>query len=163
MSALGSARILLAVATATIALPALACSFVPGHKVFLPGPILRPGSTLVPAPKVTVDRIERGHTGGDPAATCADAGILVLAVPNSALGYSFEIVEGAFDDVVFPAGFVQPVATDPGLLRFVWLDGNTYVQEPINVVVRVITMSANGSLSQPLLLRIEDPGRGGVR
>jgi len=158
MAAMRSARVLLAVAAATLALPALACSVAPGYKVFLPGPVFRPGSTLVPAPKVTVDRIQRGNRG-EPG-MCADAGVLVLAVPNNALGYSFEIVEGAFDDVVFPEGFVQP--TEPGLLRFVWLDGNTYAQEPIRIVVKVTAMSGNGSVSEPLLLRIEDPGRGGV-
>jgi len=31
---------------------------------------------------------------------CANAGILVLKVPTETQGYSFEIVEGAFDDVV---------------------------------------------------------------
>jgi hypothetical protein len=159
MAAMKSACILLAVATATFALPVLACSVAPGYKVFLPGPIFRPGSLPDPAPKVTVDRIERGKRG-DPG-MCADAGVLVLAVANDALGYSFEIVEGAFDDVVSPEGFIR--STEPGLLRFVWLDGSTYAQEPIRVVVKVTAMSATGSVSEPLLLRVEDPGRGGVR
>jgi hypothetical protein len=160
MSAPRSVRILLAVAIAITAIPALACSFAPGYKVFQPRPSLRAESVLAPAPKVTVDKITRGHKG-DAAGTCSDAGILVLKVPSNALGYSFEIVEGAFDDVVFPEGFVQP--TEAGLLRFVWLDGNTNVQEPIKVVVKVTTMSVDGKWSEPSLLRIEDPGRGGVR
>ena len=159
MAATKSARMLLAVAAATFAFPVLACSVARGYKVFLPGPLYRPGETLLPAPKVTVDRIERGDVG-DPG-MCADAGVLVLAVQDDALGYSFEITEGAFDDVVFPEGFVQP--TEPGLFRFVWLDGNTHAQEPLKVVVKVTAMSGNGSLSEPLLLRVEDPGRGEVR
>jgi len=163
MTTFGSVRTLLAVATATLTFRVLACSFAPGYEVFLPGPILRPGSTLVSTPKVSVDRIERGRNEGDPAATCADAGILVLTVPNDVVGYSFEIVEGAFDDIVFPEGFVKATETQPGLLRFVWLDGDTYVQEPIKVVVKVTAISTNGTLSEPLMLRIEDPGRGGVR
>jgi hypothetical protein len=73
---------------------------------------------------------------------CADAGVLVLAVSDDALGYSFEIVEGTFDDLAFPDGFVQPVQS--GLLRLVWLDGNSYAQEPISVVVKITAMSGIG-------------------
>jgi hypothetical protein len=157
MSSLALARVLLALTAGTISVPSVACSVTPGYKVFRPL-ILRPGLSLEPAPKVTVSGITRGHKEGDPAASCSDAGILVLAVSSDALGYRFEIVEGEFDDVVFPESFVQP--TEQGLLRFVWLDGDTNVQEPINVVVEITTLSANGTLSEPLLLRIEDPGRG---
>ena len=160
MSSLALARVLLTLIAWAIALPAMACSFAPGYKVFRPAPVLRPGFTLAPAPKVIVARLVRGHRGV-PATDCSDAGILELTVPSDALGYSFEIVEGDFDDVVFPEGFVQP--TQSGLLRFFWLDGNTNLQEPIKVVVKITTMSASGNVSEPLLLKIEDPGRGGVR
>ena len=145
-------------AVCIVARPVLACSFAPGYEAFRPVRFL-PGSNLLPEPAVSVDRIERGHQGD--AGLCADAGILVLKVPTEMLGYSFELVEGTFDDVVFPEGFVQP--TERGYLRFVWLDGNTDRQEPIDVLVKITTMSATGVLSEPLLLRIEDPGRGSVR
>jgi|SRR6188768_723990 len=134
---------------------AIACSFAPGYEAFLPGPVMRPSPTLAPAPAVSVEGIRRG-TNGDPG-MCADAGVLVLKVPRAAQGYSFELVEGRFDDQVFPQGFVQP--TRPGYLTFVWLDGNTDVQEPIDVVVKVTAISNIGVLSEPLLLKIEHPGR----
>jgi len=92
---------------------------------------------------------------------CADLGFLVLNVPKQAQGYSFELVEGRFEGMSFPTGFVQP--TRLGYLSFVWVDGNTDRQEPINVIVKIIAMSSTGVLSEPLLLKIEDPGRGVVR
>jgi hypothetical protein len=138
---------------------AIACSFAAGYEPFLPGPVMRPSTTFAPAPAVSVESIRRG-TSGD-AGMCADAGVLVLKVPGAAQGYSFELVEGRFDDQVFPRGFVQP--TRPGYLTFVWLDGNTDVQEPIGVVVKVTAISSLGVLSEPLLLKIEHPGRGRVR
>lgn len=138
---------------------AIACSFAPGYEEFRPGPVMRPSPTLSPAPAINVESIRRGTKGE--VGMCADAGILVLNVPKAPQGYSFELVEGKFDDEVFPQGFVQP--TRPGYLTFVWLDGNTDLQEPISVVVKITAMSSLGVLSEPLLLKIEDPGRGGVR
>ena len=159
MLTLDSCRVLVAICIAVLASPAMACSFAPGYEVFRPGPVLRPRPSLNPAPAVVVDSIERGHRGD--ASLCADAGILVLRVPTDLFGYSLELVEGQFDDVVFPEGFVQP--TQRGYLRFVWLDGNTDRQEPIKVVVKITTMSVTGVLSEPVLLTIEDPGRAAVR
>jgi hypothetical protein len=154
-TALALVGVLVALRTGT----AIACSFAPGYEEFHPGPVMRPSATLAPAPAIKVESIRRGAKGD--AGMCADAGILVLTVPRAAQGYSFELVEGKFDDEVLPKGFVQP--TKPGYLAFVWLDGNTDVQEPISVVVKITAMSSLGVLSEPLLLKIEDPGRGRVR
>jgi hypothetical protein len=92
---------------------------------------------------------------------CAGFGLLVLNVPKQVLGYRFELVEGRFDGGLFPTGFVQP--TQLGYLAFSWLDGNADTQEPIDVTVRITAISSVGVLSEPLLLKIEDPGRGVVR
>ena len=98
MAAPATFRRVLCTLVALLGGPALACSFAPGYETFQLGPVLRPSLALAPAPIVSVERIERG-TKGDPG-MCANAGILVLKVPTETQGYSFEIVEGAFDDVV---------------------------------------------------------------
>jgi hypothetical protein len=136
------------------------CSLMRGYARFELGPVLRPSNVLLPAPAVSVVSIERGYNDGD-SGSCADAGILVLKVPSNAYGYRFELVEGAFDDVVFPDYFVRPIGG--GELRFVWLDGRRNYQEPIKVVVRVTAISSTGAVSEPSVLPIEHPGGARVR
>jgi hypothetical protein len=119
-----------------------------------------PVTKLSPPPQISVEKVERGYGGSDD--SCSDLGTLVLKVPESVAGYAFEIVAGNFDnDVPFPAGFVQPAIR--GHLRFVWVDGPKSPQEPLNVLVKITAMSATGALSEPLFLRIQDPGGARIR
>ena len=150
-------RTLVLLLAAALIRPVLACSVTAGYETFIPGSP-RPSATPVRPPQVTVDSIRRGHEGES--GMCADLGFLVLRVSSGGFGYSFEIVEGKLPGV-FPEGFVQPVA--PGFLSFIWIDGNTDAQEPLRVVVRITAMSITGSLSEPFLLTIEDPGNAPAR
>ena len=153
-------RVFVAVLMLGAADAALACSPVRGHQPFVPSPTIRPATKLLPAPQISVEKIERGYRGGND--SCSDLGTLVLKVPESVAGYAFEIVAGNFDgDMPFPAGFVQPAVR--GQLRFVWLDGPKSPQEPLNVLVKITAVSATGVLSEPLFLRIQDPGGTRVR
>ncbi|TLM73953.1 hypothetical protein ACONUD_02700 [Microbulbifer harenosus] len=135
-----------------------ACSFAPGYQKFLMAPSIYRKDAKPEAPKITVKEIRRGEKG-DPG-MCADAGILVLKIENFKLntGYSFTIENGVAEDSIFPEDYIAPV---PGSreLMFVWLDGASYFQEPIELKVKVVAISLGGTESQPGYVKIEDPGR----
>lgn len=140
--------------------PALACSMVPSYMELQLDAASRPQTALLPPPSVTVQEIRRGRTGE--AGMCADLGFLVLRIPDEIRGYKFEVVEGMFPASTFPVsafpkGFVQP--RTGGWLSFSWVDGALDEQEPINIVVKITSISLAGVPSEPLYLRIEDPGR----
>ncbi len=86
---------------------------------------------------------------------CADIGFLSLTVPSETAGFRFELVEGNLP-VRFPQGFIKP--RKPGVLGFIWSDGNTDAQEPIHAIVKVTAVSSAGVMSEPLLLKIDHPG-----
>ena len=138
--------------------PALCCSVLPNYEPVDSASVTRAAMGTSPPPAVTVEQIVRGHEGeiGD----CAHLGWVVLKVPREPLGFRFEIVEGSLKGVL-PEGFVRP--TTPGTLGFIWGDANSDAQEPIRVVVSVISISMDGSISRPLVLTIEDPGRPAAR
>jgi hypothetical protein len=156
MAALHRSRWLLSLCSAAFVSATFACDPVPSYKAFQPE-VLRPSATPSAPPKVSVERIQRGHAGNN---SCDDLAWLTLKVPTGQTGYSFEVVDSEFASV-FPEGFVQPI-TD-GFFRFHWADGGSDLQEPLNFVLKITTMSTTGTLSEPLFLRIEDPGRGAAR
>ncbi|WP_237067477.1 hypothetical protein [Microbulbifer guangxiensis] len=135
-----------------------ACSFAPGYQDFLIAPSIYRKGPKPESPKITVKKIQRGEKG-DPG-MCADAGTLVLTIDNFRLntGYQFTIESGVADDQIFPEKYIAPV---PGSreLMFVWLDGASYFQEPIQLKVKVVAISLDGIESQASYVNIEDPGR----
>lgn len=141
--------------------PSHACSFQPGYEPFLIRPYgLREEPPPQP-PKLEVLKIERGRDGNP--GMCDDAGILVLGVKNDSgqthTGYRFRLVSGVFNDRVFPDYAVRPAEQSPGVLRFVWLDGASDRQEPIDLVVEVVAVSLWGAESDAVRLHIKHPGR----
>jgi len=136
-----------------LASPAFACSIAPSYMPFehIPEPPSSPVST--PPPQISVDGIRRGHAGD--AGMCADIGFLSLKVPTDPAGFRFELVEGNLP-VRFPQGFIKP--RKPGVLGFIWSDGNTDAHEPIHAIVKVTAVSSAGVMSEPLLLKIDHPG-----
>jgi len=158
MAALLRSRWLLSLCGVAFVSATFACDPIPTYKAFEPE-VLRPSVAPAAAPNVSVERIQRGHAGNN---SCDDLGWLTLRVPIGRVGYSFEVVEGAsLGDSVFPEGFVQPIKE--GFFGFTWADGRSDVQEPLSFVLKITTMSATGTLSEPLFLRIEDRGRGAAR
>lgn len=137
---------------------AYACSFPAGYQNFLMAPSIYRKDVAPEPPKVTVKKIERGEKG-DPG-MCADAGVLVLKIDNFKLntGYSFTIESGTVEDKIFPEDYIAPV---PGSreLMFVWLDGASNFQEPIDLKIKVVAVSLGGTESEPSYVKIEDPGR----
>ncbi len=133
--------------------PAFACSIAPSYMPFDQVPEPAPSSVSTPPPRISVISIRRGHAGD--VGMCADIGFLSLTVPADRAGFRFELVEGNLP-VRFPQGFIKP--RKPGVLGFIWSDGNTDVQEPIHAIVKVTAVSDAGVVSEPVLLKIDHPG-----
>ncbi|TAA48549.1 hypothetical protein [Corallincola spongiicola] len=140
-------------------LPAFACSFAIMTEEFE----IVPGEGAPPAiPYFETKDIVRGTDDGN-YASCSDAGILTLKLldtQSQPVGYMFRIVQGQFEDKLF---YEQPIqATDPyreeNLYKFVWLDGSSDVQEPIDITLEIVAISKTGHKSGPQTLRITHPG-----
>lgn len=69
-------------------------------------------------------------------------------------------MDGEFEDALLPSGPVQATLrySKKGLYRFVWLDGSTLEQEPINVVIKIRAVSKTGQYSKPQLLSVKHAG-----
>ena len=136
---------------------AYSCSFARVLEPF----IVDGSSEMVPKiPDFEVLSISRGERGD--AGMCADAGTLTLVSKNldGENGFIFEIEEGEYDVGLFPN---QPVILVERFAAkaeyfFVWLDGNTKEQEPIDILVKITAISKSGNLSEPQYLRVFHPG-----
>ena len=110
---------------------AFACSFAQPVAVEFDKSLALRGEVAPPAPNVTVESISRG--GDIPLSSCDDTGVVVLSVPADLetrdLAYSFEVVSGSADDVIF-----QPVPStgleDAGKFFFVfpWVEHGEYAR-----------------------------------
>ena len=122
-----------------------------------------PGDGVPPVvPNFKVEKIVRGTDDGN-LASCSDAGILTLKnldIPGESTGYIFSIVEGQFEDQLFHEKPIQ--ATDyflkDSLYNFIWLDGSSDVQEPIDVTIEIVAISKTGQRSSPQKLKVMHPG-----
>ncbi len=81
-----------------------ACSFAQPIPVEFNAALAKAGDTSPLPPVVTVESITRGN-GSDSSDSCSDTGIVVLSIPathkNKDFAYSFEIISGSADDVIF--------------------------------------------------------------
>ncbi len=145
----------------SLASPGLfACSFVEATAEFqvTPGEV----SVTPTSPKFEVVHIGRGRKGQP--GSCFDAGVLILEnqSPHSeTTGYRFSIVDGHFEDGLFPE---YPLITvngtpHPRRYQFVWLDGDVDNQEPFDIVVGIVGVSLSGLESEAQLLRVSHGGR----
>ncbi|WP_153916572.1 hypothetical protein [Shewanella sp. TC10] len=113
-------------------------------------------------PNFIVQSIRRGTDDGNFAST-SDAGLVTLQLtrlPEKPQGYTFEIVEGKFEDQLFTGEPVTPAKNvrDKREFTFIWLDGRSQEQEPFNVKVKITGISASGSESEPQYLVLSHPG-----
>lgn len=140
-----------------------ACSFSEGYTSFYAAPQLTLRSKPPEKPNLEVSYIKRGFDDGD-GGSCSDAGIIILRVlddnPKFATGYKFEVVDGSFEDSLFPESFItQP--TRPlvhGDFMFVWFDGPRNIQESIDLRVKATAMNLQGIESEPFVFQIYHPG-----
>ena len=139
---------------------ALACSFMPSFERFE----ISESSTVVEAPRkpnLKVAEIDRGSKGD--AGMCFDAGRLTIkdgSSPSKELGYIFSLHEGEFNAAVFPDYPVISTGTffEIGEYSFIWLDGNTTEQEPLEFILKIEAVSLGGTRSEPQYLKVEHPG-----
>ncbi|MDO6613311.1 hypothetical protein Q4601_18000 [Shewanella sp. 1_MG-2023] len=113
-------------------------------------------------PNFIVQSIRRGTDDGNFAST-SDAGLVTLqltSLPENPQGYTFEIVEGKFEDQLFTGEPVTPAKNvrDKREFTFIWLDGSSQEQEPFNVKVKITGISDSGSESEPQYLVLSHPG-----
>lgn len=142
-----------------ISAESLACSFAPMTEAF----VVVEGEGMPPAkPDFIVKEIKRGHDDGNPG-SCSDAGILILkreTPPENSTGYLFGITAGEFEADIFDASPIKAVERNEkeGLYNFVWLDGASDWQEPIDITVKIVTVSKTGQKSEPQMLKVMHPG-----
>ncbi len=142
-----------------VAFNAIACSFLPAFDDFV---ITDSSAVKATKPNFTVDSIHRGTDDGNHG-SCSDAGFIELkldTVPLHEQGYIFKIIEGKFEDQLFYESPVVPskFIDSKKLYSFVWLDGSSEEQEPINITVQIIAVSRSGNKSEPQILKITHPG-----
>ncbi|WP_281556398.1 hypothetical protein [Thalassomonas sp. RHCl1] len=113
-------------------------------------------------PDFIVQSIRRGTDDGNYAST-SDAGIVTLkltSLPEQLQGYTFEIVEGNFEDKLFTDTPVTPTeyVQDKREFTFIWLDGSSEEQEAFKIKVKITGISTSGEQSEPQYLVISHPG-----
>ena len=136
-----------------------ACSFAQTMNIFSHGD----ARLIIPEkPNFAVSSIYRGTKG--PHGGCQDAGSIKLqsgAKAGKKVGYRFSIERGQFEDALFinePVVLVEAEWRTPGEYSFIWFDGNTVEQEPIDITVKIVAISEDGGESEPQFLRITHPG-----
>lgn len=136
----------------------LACSFAPMIDEFKIEDVEAP----VPAkPTFVVKSINRGFYDGNHG-SCSDAGSISLEVSDTKpdnVGYLFKIVEGSFEDRIFYDVPVTPSEfAERNQFTFIWFDGHSDEQEPIDIVVEITPVSKSGAKGEPAYLHVVHPG-----
>ena len=136
----------------------LACSFAQMTEEFKIEDVEAP----VPAkPKFVVKNIKRGFYDGN-GGSCSDAGSIALEVTHTGadnVGYIFKIAEGSFEDKIFHDVPVTPSKfAEDNVFTFIWFDGHSDEQEPIDMVVEITPVSKSGGKGEPEYLQVSHPG-----
>ena len=135
-----------------------ACSLVPLLEAF------EASDTEVSAPVMPgfkVAGIERGSDDGN-FGSCSDFGFITFKLSGNypPQGYIFERVSGEFEDRLFEPVAVKPskFVDDNSSFTFVWLDGSSNEQEPIDFTVSIVAVNMAGERSEPQYLKVRHPG-----
>lgn len=147
-----------------------ACSFAPGYSEFRVEPEKfemkmdekKDVIALLPAPKVTVDKVIRGSAS--PGSSCDDAGMIYLTVewPKDSVysikevGFYFQSDNGLEPDLIFP---LEPVTGEikgnKAKFYFVWLDGHPKDQKDLNFNINVFAINKGLQIGQPTTIRVD--------
>lgn len=157
----GLATIAICLMLSSWLVPSYACSFVQPTPVSFDPSLARPGDQPPASPEVSVKSIRRGS--GEDRTSCADTGVVVLAIPATAesreLAYSFEMISGRADDVIFQPGPSSGFEQNGALLfYFPWLDGASNTQEPLDLVVQVTPFRQSGLRGNPAAVSVVHAG-----
>lgn len=136
-----------------------ACSFMPTMEMFKTSSVERIEPTI---PMFKLSHIGRGEDDGNHG-SCSDAGVITLklqSIPIVDQGYIFEIIEGSFEDTLFDTApvILNDLIEDKSTYSFIWFDGNSDEQEPINIKVKITAVSKSGHQSAPQYVDIKHPG-----
>lgn len=160
--------LLLIASTLLISLEVGACSFAPGYFEFQATPnefkmkMDNGVIALLPAPKVTVDKVTRGSTS--PGSSCDDAGMIHLSIewPKESvysideIGFYFQSENGIEPDLIFPLAPVKgEVKSNTAKFFFVWLDGHPKYQKELNFNVNVFAVNKGLQIGQPKTVTIK--------
>lgn len=156
-------RVAVALAVLLVSPAAAACSFLQPTQVGFDEKLAKPDDVAPPAPAVALVSISRGNAD-DPRDSCGDTGVIVLSVPataeNKELAFSFDLVSGTADDLIFQPGHFTGFEHDGKLLFvFPWVDGASDKQEPLDLVVRVTSYLRSGLTGAATEIRVQDNGR----
>ncbi len=136
---------------------AFACSFA---RPFVDFEHTNEGNIIPKMPIFSVKSISRGEIGG--AGSCADAGVLTLVTTSAEkdTGFIFSIEEGQFEGRLFhPKPMILASGhTGSDEYFFIWNDGRTTEQEPIDITVKIVAVSKDGGQSEPQYLKVTHKG-----
>lgn len=143
----------------SLSINSLACSFMPTKEVFKTSAVEKVEPNI---PSFELSHIGRGEDDGNHG-SCSDAGVISLTlkkIPLNEQGYIFEIVEGSFEDTLFDSApvIINDLIEDKSTYSFIWFDGNSDEQEPINIKVKITAVSKSGHQSAPQYVDIKHPG-----
>lgn len=137
--------------------PLSACSIVPLLEAFEANHT----EAIAPVtPNFKVAGIKRGSDDGN-LGSCSDFGFITFKLSGSypPQGYIFERVSGEFEDRLFEPVAVMPsqFIDDNSSFTFVWLDGSSNEQEPINITVSIVAVNQAGERSKAQFLELRHP------
>ena len=137
--------------------PLSACSIVPLLEAFEANHT----EAIAPVtPNFKVAGIKRGSDDGN-LGSCSDFGFIIFKLSGSypPQGYIFERVSGEFEDRLFEPVAVMPsqFIDDNSSFTFVWLDGSSNEQEPINITVSIVAVNQAGERSKAQFLELRHP------
>jgi len=159
---------LIITATLILSVKASACSFAPGYFEFEASPndfeikMDKGIIALLPAPKVTIDKVVRGSAS--PGSSCDDAGMIHLSIewpkesvyPIEEIGFYFQSENGVDPDLIFPLDPVKgEIKDNTAKFFFVWLDGHPKHQKKLDFKVNIFAVNRGLQIGQPTTITIK--------
>jgi len=118
-------------------------------------------------PNFIIKKISRGQRVRDNSscfwlATLGTISLEEVSAPKTPQGYLIEIVKGKFEDkTIFsnqPVFLKYPYPKGSNIYNFEWSDGDSNIQEPFNITVKITGVSRSGEKSKPQYLQIKHQG-----
>ena len=148
----------------SVCLDAYACRFAHYDQFPPQNPSLEAKGVKPQKPQATFE-VTRGNP--DSIDSCSDTATIKIEIPSdgysrSSTGYLFEVVSSTVDQRIFPKYAVYGASFDvekTNTFVFPWVDGRSYPQGHVEIVVKVYRVSDKWVLSEPVALEIKSYGR----